>query len=286
MRISVTVITLNEEEHLGRCLESVRGVADELIVVDAGSHDRTCAVAARLGARVYKRDWTNYADQKNFAAAQASHQWILSLDADECLSPALKKQLLEVKSHPAPANAYEFPRRAFYLGRWIRHCGWYPDRKPRLYRRRHGQWVGDYVHEHLACDGPVGRLKGDLLHYTCDSVSDHARRVGKYTSLAARDLQARGIRSDPLKILGSPIAAFFWQLLLQGRLHGRSAGLFDFCLRRLLQFPQVFQALGSATVPTARPGARGGIRGRPGRPPVKAVRTGQVWVAAPGIRGE
>ena len=208
MKISATVITLNEERHLGRCLESVRGVADEMIVVDAGSQDRTCAVAARWGARVYKRPWTNYSDQKNFAAAQASHEWILSLDADECLSQPLREQLLGVKADPAPANAYEFPRRAFYLGRWIRHCGWYPDHKRRLYRRRHGQWKGDFVHEHLSCDGPVGRLKGELLHYTCDSVSDHACRVGSYTTLAARDLQARGIRSSPLKILGSPIAAF------------------------------------------------------------------------------
>ncbi len=208
MRISATVITFNEEKHLDRCLKSVRGLADELIVVDAGSRDGTCAVAARWGARVYKRDWTNYSDQKNFAAAQASHEWILSLDADECLSPPLRERLLEVKAHPAPANAYEFPRRAFYLGRWIRHCGWYPDRKPRLYRRSQGHWVGDFVHEHLVCEGPIGRLEGDLLHYTCDSVSDHARRVGRYTSLAARDLQARGIRSGPLKILGSPVVAF------------------------------------------------------------------------------
>ena len=208
MKISATVITLNEERHLGRCLESVRGVADEVIVVDAGSQDQTCAIAARWGARVITRNWTNYSDQKNFAAAQASHQWILSLDADECLSQSLSQQLLEVKTLPKTANAYEFPRRACYLGRWIRHCGWYPDRKPRLYRRGHGQWVGDFVHEHLSCDGPVARLQGDLLHYTCDSVSDHARRVGNYTSLAARDLQARGIRSGPLKILGSPVAAF------------------------------------------------------------------------------
>ena len=170
MLISLTVITLNEEEHLGRCLESVRGVADELIVVDAGSRDRTCAVAARWGARVYKRNWTNYSDQKNFAASQASHEWILSLDADECLSPLLKQQLLEVKAHPAPSSAYEFPRRAFYLGRWIRHCGWYPDRKPRLYRRCRARWVGDFVHEHLACEGPVGRLQGDLLHLSCRSL--------------------------------------------------------------------------------------------------------------------
>ncbi len=208
MMISATIITLNEEEHVGRCLESVLGVADEVIVVDAGSQDQTCAIAARLGARVFKRGWTNYSDQKNFAASQASHDWILSLDADECLSDRLRQQLIAVKANPEKANAYEFPRRAFYLGRWIRHCGWYPDHKVRLYRRQQGQWKGDFVHEHLSCNGPVVRLKGDLLHYTCDSVSDHACRVEKYTTLAAQDLQRKGTRSGPLKIVGSSVAAF------------------------------------------------------------------------------
>lgn len=208
MRISATVITLNEEKYLSRCLESIRGVADELIVVDSGSQDETCNIAARWGARIYNRNWTNYSDQKNFAAAKASHDWILSLDADECLSQSLRQQLLQVKAQAGLFAAYEFPRRTCYLGSWIRHCGWYPDYKRRLYRRQYGKWVGDFVHEHLSCDGSVGRLEGDLLHYTCDSVSDHACRVEKYTGLAALDLQARGIKSGFLKILGSPVAAF------------------------------------------------------------------------------
>jgi glycosyltransferase involved in cell wall biosynthesis len=215
MMISATVITLNEEEHVGRCLESAQGVADEVILVDGGSRDQTRTIAARLGARVFKRDWKNYSDQKNFAASQASHDWILSLDADECLSDRLRRQLLAVKANPAKAAAYEFPRRTFYLGRWIRHCGWYPDHKIRLYRRQQGQWKGDFVHEHLSCDGPVVRLEGDLLHYTCDSVADHACRVGKYTTLAAQDLQRRGTGSGPLKIVGSPVAAFLSSYFLK-----------------------------------------------------------------------
>lgn len=215
MMISATIITLNEEEHIGRCLKSVQGVADELVVVDAGSQDQTCTIAARLGARVLRRDWTNYSDQKNFAASQASHDWILSLDADECLSDLLRQQLLTVKANPGRADAYEFPRRTFYLGRWIRHCGWYPDHKVRLYRRERGQWQGAFVHEHLSCDGSVVRLKGDLLHYTCDSVSDHACRVGKYTTLAAQDLLDRGRRSGPLKLVLSPLAAFMSSYFLK-----------------------------------------------------------------------
>ena len=272
MRVSVTVITLNEEKHLGRCLESVRGIADEVIVVDAGSRDRTCAVAARWGARVFKRNWTNYSDQKNFAAAQASHQWILSLDADECLSQPLRQQLLELKTHPEPADAYEFPRRTFYLGRWIRHCGWYPDRKPRLYRRGRGRWVGDFVHERLSCRGPVGRLEGDLLHYTCDSVSDHARRVGNYTSLAARDLQARGKRSGPLKILGSPVAAFLGTYCfkagfldgLQGLLISAFAAYYNFLQYSKLWDLQRSPASGPAHAEEPE-GDRDSLRLKPGR---------------------
>ena len=231
MKISTIIITLNEEEHVDRCLESIRGLADEVVVVDCGSQDKTCEVVVSLGARLFRRAWTNYSDQKNFAAAQASHDWILSLDADECLSPSLRQELLRVKANPSEPIAYEFPRRALYLGRWIRHCGWYPDYKVRLYRRERGRWEGSFVHEHLTCEGLVGRLQSELLHYTCDSISEHACRVERYTTLAAQDLRSRGKRTGPLRIFGSPIVAFFASYFLKSGfldgLHGFLISVFS-----------------------------------------------------------
>ena len=202
MKISVTIITLNEKENLSRCLQSVEGLADEIIVVDSGSKDQTCEIASALGAQVVKRDWTNYSDQKNFAAYSANNDWILSLDADECLSPDLRQELLAIKEVPSSSVvAYEFPRRACYLGRWISHGGWYPDYKVRLYKRNQGRWVGDFVHERLSYDGTVNRLNGNLLHYTCSSISEHAHGVDVYTT--------RGSKSSIMQIVLGPIISFW-----------------------------------------------------------------------------
>lgn len=210
MKISVTIITLNEKENLSRCLQSVEGLADEIIVVDSGSKDQTCEIASALGAQVVKRDWTNYSDQKNFAAYSANNDWILSLDADECLSPDLRQELLAIKEVPSSSVvAYEFPRRACYLGRWISHGGWYPDYKVRLYKRNQGCWVGDFVHESLSYDGVVKRLNGNLLHYTCSSISEHAHGVDVYTTLAAQDLKQRGSKSSIMQIVLGPIISFW-----------------------------------------------------------------------------
>jgi glycosyltransferase involved in cell wall biosynthesis len=170
-------------------------VADELVVVDSGSSDQTLEVAARFGARTFARQWTNYSDQKNYAASMASHDWILSVDADECLSPALRETLVALKPRGTQFSAFEFPRKARYLGRWICHSGWYPDFKRRLYRKSKAHWEGAFVHESLVIDGPVGRLSGDLLHYTCESISQHLASLDRYTTLAANDLWSRGRRS-------------------------------------------------------------------------------------------
>jgi glycosyltransferase involved in cell wall biosynthesis len=136
MKISATVITLNEQRHIRQCLESLQGIADELIVVDSGSQDATLEIAAQFGAKTFFREWTNYAEQKNFASSLAQYEWILSLDADECLSSSLRQDILQAKQNGTQGVAFEFPRKAFYLGRWIEHSGWYPDRKMRLYDRR------------------------------------------------------------------------------------------------------------------------------------------------------
>jgi glycosyltransferase involved in cell wall biosynthesis len=224
MKISATIISLNEEEHLGRCLQSIQGVVDEIVVVDSGSSDQTLDIAATYGAIVLKRHWTNYSDQKNFAASKASHDWILSLDADECFSALLREEVSALKSREATAEAFEFPRLAQYLGRWIHHSGWYPDYKVRLYLRTKAHWEGKFVHESLVVEGRIGRLKGDLLHYTCDSVSDHLNRINRYTTLAAQDLWERGKRSSMANLVGSPPATFlksyFFESGFRDGIHG------------------------------------------------------------------
>jgi glycosyltransferase involved in cell wall biosynthesis len=208
MKISATVITLNEQRHIRQCLESLQGIADEVIVVDSGSQDATLEIAAALGARTCVHQWTNYSDQKNFASSLAQHEWILSLDADECLSPALREEILRAKQNAPQAVAFEFPRKACYLGRWIEHSGWYPDHKARLFLKTKAQWEGRFVHESLRIDGPVARLRGDLLHYSCESISEHLRSLDRYTTLAAEELWRRHKRSNWSRLLGLTLAAF------------------------------------------------------------------------------
>jgi glycosyltransferase involved in cell wall biosynthesis len=208
MKISATVITLNEQRHIRQCLESLQGIADEMIIVDSGSQDATLKIAAELGAKTFVREWTNYSDQKNFASSLAQHEWILSLDADECLSSPLRQNILQAKENLTQAVAFEFPRKAFYLGRWIEHSGWYPDYKVRLFLRNKARWEGRFVHESLRIDGPVVRLPGDLLHYSCESISEHLGTLDRYTTLAAEDLWHRQKRSGWIHLMSSAFAAF------------------------------------------------------------------------------
>src|SRR5947207_1767832 len=166
MKITATVITLNEEHNIAEAHESLSW-ADEIIVVDSESTDRTVEIAHRFTDRVFIRPWPGYSAQKNFAADEAANDWIFSLDADERVSPELECSIqdLEGKDSLEPA-AFEMPRLTFYLGRWIKHSGWSPDYKVRLYDRRRAAWEGDYVHETLKANGKVERIDGDILHYT------------------------------------------------------------------------------------------------------------------------
>jgi glycosyltransferase involved in cell wall biosynthesis len=196
LKISGTVITLDEAENIARAIRSL-SVCDEIIIVDAGSRDGTQAIARQLGARVIERPFSGFAAQKNFAAEQAQHNWILSLDADEELDldaqDAVREWKSEISSTAEPlAAGYRFARRARYLGRWILHSGWYPDWKLRLYDRRTGHWQGDYVHESVVVNGTVQTLTGEILHHTCDSLHEHYDRLEFYTDLAAREMIERG----------------------------------------------------------------------------------------------
>jgi glycosyltransferase involved in cell wall biosynthesis len=189
--ISATIITQNEASSVARCIRSLR-CADEVVLVDAGSTDETRSIAAGLGARVVTRSWAGFASQKNFAVDCARHDWILSLDADEELDPVATTAVLQWKASEPLAAGYRFARRARYLGRWIRHSGWYPDYKVRLFDRRKGRWVGKYVHESVKVDGPVHTLAGEILHFTCDSLEDHRQRIESYTELAAAEILDQG----------------------------------------------------------------------------------------------
>jgi glycosyltransferase involved in cell wall biosynthesis len=193
-RLSACLITLNEEHNLGRALASLAGIADEVVLVDSGSTDNTAAIAREKGAVFFERAWTNYSEQKNFAAACARNDWILSMDADEELSSALQTSILDWKKREPQVNVYEMSRKTWYLGAWIRHSGWYPDFQRRLYRRDAAQFSG-IIHESLRFEGRPGRLNGDLLHYTVRSFAEHEQKVERYAALAAQQMYAAGERS-------------------------------------------------------------------------------------------
>ena len=192
--LSAILITRNEEQDLPGTLTSLQGLADEVVVVDSGSTDQTCEVARQAGARVMVRTFTGFDEQKNFAAEQSSHDWVFSIDADEVISPQLRASLRAWKDREPEYVAYQVGRQTNYLGAWIRHSGWYPEYHLRLYRRDHARFVGK-LHESLHADGPIGRLNGDLLHYTVRSLAEHYAKLEVFTTLAAEDLYARGGRS-------------------------------------------------------------------------------------------
>lgn len=208
MKITATVITFNEEHNIGGALESLSW-ADEIVVVDSESTDRTVEIARGFTDRIFVRPWPGYSAQKNFAAGEARHDWIFSLDADERVSPELMSEIEELKSRKEPGpGGFEIARVTFYLGRWIRHSGWRRDYKLRLYDRRRSRWRGDFIHETLETEGRVGRLGGNILHYTVRDASEHHSRMDGYTTLAAEESYSRGKRASLASLLLSPSFLF------------------------------------------------------------------------------
>jgi glycosyltransferase involved in cell wall biosynthesis len=207
MKITATIITLNEERKIARAIESLR-CCDEILILDSGSVDRTVELAEKLGARVVEGGWLGYAAQKNRAAEHATHDWILSLDADEALSEALDAEIWNLKKNGPRFDAYTMPRLAQYLGKWIEHSGWYPDRKIRLYDRRKAKWVGEFVHESVKVDGKLGHLESNILHFTCDSISEHIKTMERYTTLAAQEIAARRVKIGVGRLILSPTWTF------------------------------------------------------------------------------
>jgi glycosyltransferase involved in cell wall biosynthesis len=217
---SATITTLNEAENIARTIRSL-AMADEIVVVDSGSTDATVEIARQLGARVVHHQWEGFAAQKNFAAREARHDWILSLDADEELNTDAQAAVTRWKGVKPRVAGYRLARRARYLGRWILHSGWYPDYKLRLYDRRAGEWRGSYVHESAVVSGPVETLLGEILHYTCDSLEDHQRRIELYTDLAAREMIDRGAHVNlPARVFAPSWKFFHTYFLRLGILDG------------------------------------------------------------------
>ncbi len=214
MKISAAIITFNEERNIARVIESLR-CCDEILVLDSGSNDRTVEIAGKLGARVVEASWHGYAGQKNIATELAQHDWVLSLDADESLSEALEAEIWQIKKSGPKFDGYTVPRLAQYLGRWILHSGWYPDRKIRLFDRTKAKWVGEYVHESVKVNGTVGHLQSNLLHFTCNSISEHLRTMDRYTTLAAQEIAAHQNTISLARLLLDPPWTFLQTYVLK-----------------------------------------------------------------------
>jgi len=206
--VSVITLTLNEEANIGACLESV-GWADERIVVDSGSTDRTAEIAGKNGARVLRVSWEGYGPTKNRALAEARYDWVLWLDADERVLPELASELQSIAEQHAPnASGYSVARRAYFLGRWIRHCGWYPSRVIRFFKREEGRFSENKVHEHVVLQGSTEPLNHDLIHLTDPTLSHYFQKFNRYTSLAAEEMFLAGRRSRLSDLVVRPFLTF------------------------------------------------------------------------------
>jgi glycosyltransferase involved in cell wall biosynthesis len=214
-KLSVTIIAKDEAAHIADAIESVRW-ADEIVVVDSESGDDTAAIARRYTDRVIVRAWPGYIDQKNYAASIASHDWILSLDADERVTPSLAEEIRATLSGAPDRAAYRMPRCTWHLGRWIRTTDWYPDDQLRLYDRRAAEWTGRYVHEAVTVRGSVGRLRGELQHFAYRDIADHLETIDRYTTYAARQMRENGRKVNLLQLVFHPPLAFLRNYVLRG----------------------------------------------------------------------
>lgn len=217
MKISAVIITFNEEDRLPDALASLLGVADEIVVLDSFSTDRTAEIAQKARAVFHQNRFEDYGRQKNLALQKAGHEWILNLDADERVSPELKSAIMELKGTPPDENisAFAIKRRTCYLGRWIRHSGWYPDRKVRLFRKSRSRWQGR-VHERLQVTGEVASLPGAILHYTYRDIGDHVGRLNRYSNFQAEEIVRQKKKFLFLRLLLLPPVTFLrhylWRL--------------------------------------------------------------------------
>jgi glycosyltransferase involved in cell wall biosynthesis len=223
--LSAVLIAQNEEGKIGEAVESVR-FCDEVVVVDSGSEDRTRAIAQTAGARVIlNAPWPGFVAQREFAVRAARHDWVLALDADERVTPGLREEVEGLRARGFGHAAYRIPRVAFHLGCWVRGTDWYPDEQVRVFDRTRARWEGDLVHESVRAAGPVGRLRGELLHYPYADVSDHLRKIDRYTTLWARQFHSAGRRTGPVEIAAAGLWAFFRNYVVKGGFRLGTPGL-------------------------------------------------------------
>ena len=221
IKLSAVIITLNEEKNIRRCIESLKPVADEILVVDSLSTDKTKEICQELGVRFVEQKFLGYVEQKNFALRLATYDHVLSLDADEALDGVLQKEIQLIKQD-FQCDGYEFNRLTMYNGFWVRHCGWYPDTKLRIVKKAQAHWVGNNPHDALEVSGTIAHIKGDLLHYSYDSISAHILQTNKFSTIEAQSLFSRGKRATMLKLVTRPPFQFFKDYILRkGFLDGR-----------------------------------------------------------------
>jgi glycosyltransferase involved in cell wall biosynthesis len=240
--LSVVLIAKNAASQIEACLESA-AFADEIVLVDSGSSDGTREIAARRGARVVQKEWLGFGPQKQFAVEQARHDWVLCLDADERVSPALRSSIERALAAPA-APVYRMARCNRFLGRWLRHGEGYPDWSPRLFDRRSARWSDDAVHEKVLYAVTPGTLAGDLLHESAEDLARYLEKQNRYTTLAAQQLYERGRRANAFSLLASPLVRFFkFYVLRLGFLDGL-AGLVHIsigCMNSYLKYAKLIE---------------------------------------------
>jgi glycosyltransferase involved in cell wall biosynthesis len=234
IRLSSVIITFNEERNIGRCLESLAGIADEIVVVDSGSTDKTEEICKKYGAKFIRHPFEGHIEQKNFALTQSSFEHILSLDADEALSPELKKSIAALKENWIK-DGYTFNRLTNYCGKWIHHCGWYPDPKLRLFKKGKGKWAGTNPHDRYVLNDSKnhGRLKGDLLHYSYYSIKGHLEQVNKFSDIESQSAFKNGKRSSIVLMIAKPGLKFFRDYILR---LGILDGYYGFIICRISMF--------------------------------------------------
>lgn len=257
MPVTATIITLNEAANIQAALESLSW-ADEIIVVDSESTDGTVAIARNFTDRVFVRPWPGYIAQKNFAAEQASHDWIFSLDADERVTPELAAEIKTLLASGPRAPGYRVPRVTFHLGRWLRSTDWYPDYQLRLYDRRRARWAGKHVHESVKADGPVEDLKGELQHFAYRDLSHHFQTMDRYTTLAARQMFEEGRRAGFFDLLIHPPAAFIRNYILRVGFRDGVPGLIVSSMNARyvgLKFAKLWELCSPSTSTPRAPGA-------------------------------
>ncbi len=228
IKLSAVIITFNEEKNIERCLLSLKDVADEIVVLDSFSKDRTREICHSYGVRFFEHAFDGHIQQKNRAITYASFDHVLSLDADEALDERLRQSILEVKKN-FKMQGYYMNRLTNYCGHWVKYCGWYPDQKLRLWDRRKGEWRGVNPHDKYELfdgDKMTGHLKGDLLHYSYYTIEDHYKQVEYFTNIASKAYFEKGKKAPFYKLIANPVAKFVDHYLLHlGFLDGRAGFL-------------------------------------------------------------